>query len=114
LVDVLLQRQQEFEPGKVFHYSDVSAHLVAECSRLRWNRPTVTVLGRFSPKPEETVRSVGHLDPPEFSEALPDPFVTEFLTAGFGSGTDPIATRQRDRRSDLEPLDNVLISAFPL
>ena len=42
-VDVLLERRQELKPGKVFWYSDVSAHLVAAVLGLRWNGLTALV-----------------------------------------------------------------------
>jgi len=89
-VNVLLERRQEFEPGKVFHYSDVSAHLAAAVlaaalERADGDRPrTILDYAReklFDPLAIST-RSA-------FSQALPDLFATEFVTAGFGWGTDP-------------------------
>ena len=89
-VNVLLERRQEFEPGKVFWYSDVSAHLVAAVlaaalERADGDRPR-TVLDYAR---EKLFDPLGISTRPAFSEALPDPFTTEFVTAGFGWGTDP-------------------------
>ena len=89
-VNVLLERRQEFEPGKVFHYSDVSAHLVAAVlaaalERADGDRPR-TVLDYAR---EKLFDPLGISTRPAFSEALPDLFATEFVTAGFGWGTDP-------------------------
>ena len=90
-VDVLLKRRQELEPGSVFWYSDVSAHLVAAVlaaalERADGDRPrTVLDYARaqlFDP--------LGISTSPAFSQPLPDPFLTtDFVTAGFGWGTDP-------------------------
>ena len=89
-VNVLLERRQEFEPGKVFHYSDVSAHLVAAV--------LAAALERADGDRSRTVLDYARkklFDPlsistrPTFSQALPDLFATEFVTAGFGWGTDP-------------------------
>ncbi len=44
---MLLERRQDFEPGKVFWYSDVSAHLAAAVLAAALDGPTATVLGRF-------------------------------------------------------------------
>ena len=89
-VNVLLERRQEFEPGKVFHYSDVSAHLVAAVlaaalERADGDRPR-TVLDYAR---EKLFDPLGISTRQAFSEALPDLFATEFVTAGFGWGTDP-------------------------
>ena len=89
-VNVLLERRQEFEPGKVFHYSDVSAHLVAAVlaaalERADGDRPR-TVLDYAR---EKLFDPLGISTRPTFSQALPDLFATEFVTAGFGWGTDP-------------------------
>jgi CubicO group peptidase (beta-lactamase class C family) len=90
-VNVLLERRQEFEPGKVFWYSDVSAHLVAAVlaaalERADGDRPR-TVLDYAR---EKLFDPLGISTSPAFSQALPDPFfTTEFVTAGFGWGTDP-------------------------
>ena len=89
-VNVLLERRQEFEPGKVFHYSDVSAHLVAAVlaaalERADGDRPR-TVLDYAL---EKLFDPLGISTRQAFSEALPDLFATEFVTAGFGWGTDP-------------------------
>jgi CubicO group peptidase (beta-lactamase class C family) len=90
-VTVLLERRQDFEPGKVFWYSDVSAHLVAAVlaaalERADGDRPR-TVLDYAR---EKLFDPLGISTHPAFSGALPDPFVTtEFVTAGFGWGTDP-------------------------
>ena len=90
-VNVLLERRQEFEPGKVFWYSDVSAHLVAAVlaaalERADGDRPR-TVLDYAR---EKLFDPLGISTSPAYSQALPDPFLTtEFVTAGFGWGTDP-------------------------
>jgi CubicO group peptidase (beta-lactamase class C family) len=90
-VKVLLERRQEFEPGRVFHYSDVSAHLVAAVlaaalERADGDRPR-TVLDYAS---EKLFDPLGISTSSAFSQALPDPFLTtEFVTAGFGWGSDP-------------------------
>jgi CubicO group peptidase (beta-lactamase class C family) len=90
-VNVLLDRRQEFEPGTVFWYSDVSAHLAAAVlaaalERADGNRPR-TVLDYAR---EKLFDPLGISSSPAFSGALPDPFLTtEFVTAGFGWGTDP-------------------------
>jgi CubicO group peptidase (beta-lactamase class C family) len=90
-VNLLLERRQDFEPGKVFWYSDVSAHLVAAVlaaalERADGDRPR-TVLNYAR---EKLFEPLGISSSPAFSRALPDPFLTtEFVTAGFGWGTDP-------------------------
>jgi CubicO group peptidase (beta-lactamase class C family) len=90
-VNVLLARRQEFEPGKVFWYSDVSAHLVAAVlaaalERADGDRPR-TVLDYAR---EKLFDPLGISTSPAFSQALPDPFLTtEFVRTGFGWGTDP-------------------------
>jgi len=90
-VNVLLERRQDFEPGKTFWYSDVSAHLVAAVlaaalERADGDRPR-TVLDYAQ---EKLFDPLGISTSPGFSQALPDPFLTtEFVTAGFGWGTDP-------------------------
>jgi CubicO group peptidase (beta-lactamase class C family) len=89
-VNVLLERRQEFEPGKVFHYSDVSAHLVAAVlaaalERADGDRPR-TALDYAR---EKLFDPLGISTRPTFSQTLPDLFATEFVTAGFGWGTDP-------------------------
>jgi CubicO group peptidase (beta-lactamase class C family) len=89
-VGVLLERRQEFEPGKVFYYSDVSAHLVAAVlaaalQRADGDRPR-TVLDYAQNK---LFDPLGISTRPTFSRALPDLFATEFVKAGFGWGTDP-------------------------
>jgi CubicO group peptidase (beta-lactamase class C family) len=90
-VNVLLERRQEFEPGKVFWYSDVGAHLVAAVlaaalERADGDRPR-TVLDYAREKLFDPLGIPTH---PAFSGALPDLFITtEFVTAGFGWGTDP-------------------------
>ena len=93
-VNVLLGRRQEFEPGKVFWYSDVSAHLVAvvlaaALERTDGDRPR-TVLDYAR---EKLFDPLGISTSLTFSLPLPDPFfTTEFVTAGFGWGTDPTAS----------------------
>ena len=90
-VNVLLERRQDFEPGTVFWYSDVSAHLVAAVlaaalERADGDRPR-TVLDYAR---EKLFDPLGIPTRPTFSQALPDPFLTtEFITAGFGWGADP-------------------------
>ena len=90
-VNVLLERRQDFEPGKTFWYSDVSAHMVAAVlaaalERADGDRPR-TVLDYAQ---EKLFDPLGISTSPGFSQALPDPFLTtEFVTAGFGWGTDP-------------------------
>ena len=89
-VNVLLERRQEFEPGKVFHYSDVSTHLVAAVlaaalERADGDRPRAVL----DYAREKLFDPLGISTRQAFSEALPDLFATEFVTAGFGWGTDP-------------------------
>jgi CubicO group peptidase (beta-lactamase class C family) len=89
-VNVLLERREEFEPGRVFWYSDVSAHLVAAVlaaalERADGDRPR-TVLDYAR---EKLFDPLGSSTRPTFSQTLPDLFATEFVTAGFGWGTDP-------------------------
>jgi CubicO group peptidase (beta-lactamase class C family) len=90
-VNLLLERRQDFEPGKVFWYSDVSAHLVAAVlaaalERADGDRPR-TVLDYAR---EKLFDPLGISSSPAFTGALPDPsLTTEFVTAGFGWGTDP-------------------------
>jgi CubicO group peptidase (beta-lactamase class C family) len=90
-VNLLLERRQDFEPGKVFWYSDVSAHLVAAVLAAALERAdgdgprTVLDYAR-----EKLFDPLGIPTKPAFSQALPNPFLTtEFVTAGFGWGTDP-------------------------
>jgi CubicO group peptidase (beta-lactamase class C family) len=90
-VDFLLRRRQEFEPGEIFWYSDVSAHLVAAVlaaalERADGDQPrTVLEYAR-----EKLFDPLGISTNPSFSQPLPDPFLTtDFVTAGFGWGTDP-------------------------
>jgi CubicO group peptidase (beta-lactamase class C family) len=89
-VDVLLERRLELEPGKVFLYSDPSAHLVAAVlaaalERADGDRPrTVLDFARvklFDP--------LGIPTRPAFSRPLLDLFAPAFVKAGFGWGTDP-------------------------
>jgi CubicO group peptidase (beta-lactamase class C family) len=89
-VEGLLERRQELEPGKVFWYSDISAHLVASVlaaalERADGDRPR-TVLDYAR---EKLFDPLGISTRPAFSEALPDVFAPKFVTAGFGWGTDP-------------------------
>jgi CubicO group peptidase (beta-lactamase class C family) len=89
-VDVLLERRLELEPGKVFLYSDPSAHLVAAVlaaalERADGDRPrTVVDYAR-----EKLFDSLGISTRPSYSRPLPDVFAPEFGKAGFGWGTDP-------------------------
>jgi len=46
-VNVLLERRQDFEPGKAFGTPMSVLTSWRRCSRLPWNGPTATVLGRF-------------------------------------------------------------------
>jgi CubicO group peptidase (beta-lactamase class C family) len=90
-VNVLLKRREDFEPGTIFWYSDVSAHLVAALlaaalERADSDRPR-TVLDYAR---EKLFDPLGISTSSAFSQALPDPFLTtEFVTAGFGWGSDP-------------------------
>ena len=90
LVDLLLRQRKDFEPGKAFWYSDTSAHLVAAVlaaalERADGNHPR-TVLDYARQKLFDPLGISTH---PSFSQALPDLFAPEFVTAGFGWGTDP-------------------------
>jgi CubicO group peptidase (beta-lactamase class C family) len=90
LVDLLLRQRKDFEPGKAFWYSDTSAHLVAAVlaaalERADGNHPR-TVLDYARQK---LFNPLGISTHPSFSQALPDLFAPEFVTAGFGWGTDP-------------------------
>ncbi len=91
LVDVVLERRQEFEPGKVFWYSDASAHLVAAVLAAALKRAdgngTRTVLGYAR---EKLFDPLGISTHPSFSKPVPDSLHTpEFVAADFGWGTDP-------------------------
>ena len=90
-VDVLLKRRQEFDPGKIFWYSDASAHLVAAVLEAALEEPTATAPARFSTTPgrNSSIRWASRPSP-SFSKPVPDPFyMPEFVTADFGWGTDP-------------------------
>jgi len=90
-IDTLLERRQEIEPGKVFIYSNADAHvasavLAAALERGGGDHPlTVLAYARerlFDPLDIQTR--------PTYSRPLPpDLFAPEFLSAGFGWGTDP-------------------------
>jgi CubicO group peptidase (beta-lactamase class C family) len=90
-IDVLLKRRQEFEPGKIFWYSDVSAHLVAAVLEAaledaNGGRPR-TILDYAR---ERLFDPLGISTHPSFSKPVPHPLYThEFVTADFGWGTDP-------------------------
>ncbi len=90
-IDVLLKRRQVLEPGKVFWYSDASAHLVsavlaAALERADGDRPR-TVLDYAR---EKLFDPLGISTHPSYSGPLPDPLLTpDFVTADFGWGTDP-------------------------
>jgi CubicO group peptidase (beta-lactamase class C family) len=89
-VDVLLKRRQNFEPGKIFWYSDASAHLAAAVLAAALERAdggrVQTVLDYAR---EKLFDPLGITTDPALSGPLPDPFAPEFVTAGFGWGTDP-------------------------
>jgi len=97
-VNVLLERREDFEPGTIFWYSDVSAHLVAAVlaaalERADGDRPR-TVLDYAR---EELFDPLGISTRPAFSVALPNRFLTaEFVKAGFGWGTDPNGIQPAD------------------
>ena len=90
-IDVLLKRRQVLEPGKVFWYSDASAHLVsavlaAALERADGDRPR-TVLDYAR---EKLFDPLGISTHPSYSGPLPDPLlIPDFVTADFGWGTDP-------------------------
>jgi len=89
-VDVLLERRQEIEPGKVFIYSNADAHvasavLAAALERVGGDHPR-TVLDYAR---ERLFDPLGIQTRPSFSQPLPDWFAPEFVSAGFGWGTDP-------------------------
>ena len=85
LVDLLLRQRKDFEPGKAFWYSDTSAHLVAAVlaaalERADGNHPR-TVLDYARQK---LFNPLGISTHPSSSQALPDLFAAEFVTAGLG------------------------------
>ena len=89
-VDVLLERRQEIEPGKVFVYTNSNAHMVAAVlaaalEREDGDRPR-TVLDYAR---EKLFDPLGISTRPAFSQPLPDFFAPKFVKAGFGWGTDP-------------------------
>jgi CubicO group peptidase (beta-lactamase class C family) len=89
-VDVLLARRQEIAPGRTFSYTDASAHLTAAVlasalERAGGDHPgTVLAYAR-----ERLFDPLGISTRPAFDRPLPDPFAPNFVTAGFGWGTDP-------------------------
>ena len=88
-VELLLERPK-YPPGTGFLYSEPSAHVVAAVlaaalERADGNRPR-TVLDYAR---EKLFDPLGISTRPTFSRPLPDLFAPEFVTAGFGWGTDP-------------------------
>ena len=88
-VDLLLARPQ-YPPGKVFWYSNPSAHLVAAAlaaalERADGDRPR-TILDYAR---EKLFDPLGISTGPAFSRPLPNLFAPEFVKTGFGWGTDP-------------------------
>ena len=88
-VDLLLARPQ-YPPGKVFWYSNPSAHLAAAVlaaalERADGDRPR-TILDYAR---EKLFDPLGISTRPAYSRPLPDLFAPEFAKAGFGWGTDP-------------------------
>ncbi len=89
-VDILLERRQEIEPGKIFSYTNSNAHMVtavlaAALEREDGDRPrTVLAYAR-----EKLFDPLGISTRPTFSQPLPDFFAPTFVKAGFGWGTDP-------------------------
>ena len=89
-VDILLERRQEIEPGKIFVYTNSNAHMVtavlaAALEREDGDRPR-TVLDYAR---EKLFDPLGISTRPTFSQPLPDFFAPKFVKAGFGWGTDP-------------------------
>ena len=88
-VDVLLERREEVEPGKVFAYTDASAHLTAAVLAAALERSgdhPRTVLAYARKKLFDPLGISTH---PIFDRPLPDLFASRFDTADFGWGTDP-------------------------
>jgi CubicO group peptidase (beta-lactamase class C family) len=90
-IDVLLKRRQDFEPGKIFWYSDASAHLVAAVLAAALEKADSdhprTVLDYAR---EKLFDPLGISTHPSFSKPVPHPLYTpEFIAAEFGWGTDP-------------------------
>jgi CubicO group peptidase (beta-lactamase class C family) len=89
-VDVLLERRQEIEPGRVFIYSNADAHVASAVLAAALERaggehaPTVLDYAR-----ERLFDPLGIQTRPSFSQLLPDWFAPTFVSAGFGWGTDP-------------------------
>src|SRR5918998_6651403 len=88
-VDLLLARPQ-YPPGKVFWYSNPSAHLAAAVlaaalERADGDRPR-TILDYAR---EKLFDPLGITTRPAFSRPLPELFAPEFVNARFGWGTDP-------------------------
>jgi CubicO group peptidase (beta-lactamase class C family) len=88
-VELLLERPKN-PPGTGFWYSDPSAHVVAAVlaaalERADEDRPR-TVLDYARDK---LFDPLGISTRPTYSRPLPDVFAPEFVTAGFGWGTDP-------------------------
>ena len=90
-IEILLKQRQDFEPGKIFWYSDASAHLVsavlATALENAGGNRSLSVLDYAREKLFDPLEIATH---PSFSKALPDPLLTsEFMAADFGWGTDP-------------------------
>jgi CubicO group peptidase (beta-lactamase class C family) len=88
-VDVLLKQGPEFEAGKYFLYSNVSAHLVAAVLAAALERADGGPRTVLDYARQRLFDPLGISTNPAFSGALPDSFAPEFLAAGFGWGTDP-------------------------
>ena len=108
-VELLLERPK-YPPGTGFWYSDPSAHVVAAVlaaalERADGDRPR-TVLDYAR---EKLFDPLGISTLPTFSRPLPDVFAPEFVTAGFGWGTDPDGIRLGGLGLRLTPLDMMKI-----
>jgi CubicO group peptidase (beta-lactamase class C family) len=89
-IDLILQRRPKSQLGKSFGYSNASAHLVAAVlaaglERADGDHPR-SVLDYAR---EKLFHPLGITTQPAFSQPLPDLMAPEFVTAGFGWGTDP-------------------------
>ena len=108
-VELLLERPK-YPPGTGFWYSDPSAYVVAAVlaaalERSDGDRPrTILDYGR-----EKLFDPLGISTRPSFSRPLPDLFAPEFVTAGFGWGTDPNGIQLGALGLRLTPLDMMKI-----
>ena len=88
-VDVLLERRQELEPGKVFSYTDASAHLTAAVLATALERAGDHPRSVLAYAREKLFDPLGISTNPTFARPLPDLFAPRFDAAAFGWGTDP-------------------------